>query len=101
MHVLPYGATLSDALIAAIRKMAEHSSRDHPDFVPHVGWCTSERGEHWALMAGPRSYMGAKNIFTVNDVPVHITTLDQTRCVGRVLDWRDDIGVFEVGTPNI
>jgi hypothetical protein len=101
MHILPFGTTLSDALVEAIRKMAEHCRRDHPDFVPHVGRGTSDRGEHWELMAGPRSYMGAENIFTVGDVSVHITALDQTKCAGKVLDWKDGVGVFEGGTPII
>ena len=71
------------------------------DFVPHVGRSTSDRGEHWELMAGPRSYMGTENIFTLGDVSIHITALDQTKCAGKVLDWKDGVGVFEGGTPIV
>jgi len=52
-------------------------------------------------MAGPRSYMGTENIFTLGDVSIHITALDQTKCAGKVLDWKDGVGVFEGGTPIV
>jgi hypothetical protein len=101
MPVLPFAATLSDALIEAVRKMAEHCRRDHPDFVPHVGRYTYDGEEHWGLMAGPRSYMGAENIFTVGDVSVHSTALDQTECAGGILNWKDGAVVLERCTPTI
>ena len=51
-------------------------------------------------MAGPQSYMGPENIFTVDDVSVHITALDQAQCARKILDWRDDVGVFETESDD-
>jgi len=45
--------------------------------------------------------MKPNDIFTVEDISVHIEADDRHRLEGRVLDWQSGIGVLEVATPSV
>lgn len=104
MHRLPFGATITDALLDILRDAEARIPREHRDFMVCLGWHTSfHEGkplEHWGISAFSRSYMRGQGIFTVNGVQFAVAPHDQSRAAGHVLDYRDGVGVVQIDTPK-
>ena len=106
MHPLPFGAKFTDALLEHLRLLTAACHRDEPEMLPSLSWCAYKAGPragtwNWALHFFSRRYMKPNDIFTVEDISVHIEADDRQRLGGRVLDWQPGIGVVEVATPSV
>ena len=106
MHHLPFEATLTDALFEHLQVCIAQRPPDAPDMLPSISWCWYSGGPragtyNWAIHFFSRQYMHHEDIFELDDVSVHIEADHRRRLVGRLLDWKEGIGVFEVESPNV
>jgi len=102
MHQLPFGATITDALLNILRDAEARIPREHSDFMVCLGWQTSfpngKPHEHWGVSAFSRGYMRAQDMFTVDGVHFAVAPHDQSRAAGCILDYSDGAGVIQVDT---
>src|SRR5206468_11024656 len=90
MHALPFGAKFTDALLEHLRLMTAACHRDEPEMLPSLSWCAYKAGPRagtWnlALHFLSRRYMKPNDIFTVEDISIHIEAHDRQRREGRFL----------------
>ena len=100
MHALPFGGTLTDALVAVLRDACVKCGRRDPDFLPSLTWSTITRSssapvEQWGNRVFSRTHMRVKDIFIVEDVSFCMAPDDQARAQGHILDWKEGLGVIE------
>ena len=104
MHQLPFGATLTEALVDVIKSTRKQCAQESPDLGLSLQWCgvkSADEQTPWQLFALERKYLQSDDILTVDGVAVHIAPDTRTRSIGKTLDWQKGVGVVEIETPTI
>ena len=106
VHQLPFGATITDALLDQIKSVQEHCDRNEPALGPMLGWNPVSEAHRpperkWGLYAFERSYMQPSDIFSVAGIALHVGESERVRSAGRTLDWQPGVGVVEIATSTI
>jgi len=98
MLELPFKAKISDRLATMLRRITKDHRKDTPDALPSIRWCADQASPrtgrtNWSLLSLSSKQLPAEDIFTVDDISLHIGVDERQRLNGLVLDWIEAHGL--------